>query len=260
MTPVIAFGHQPCGFIPRRFLYAKILSARELQSRIGGEVLFFYHDSDHDYRETIVQVADLQTGEESRINFEQENKLQKKYSPMYLKRIPPGWKEKMMRILPRFVDENFLGVFESVKSENVADFCLDIYRDLNLLEGVRVVRSSDPEFRTRAIELEEPYFADVEYEGEVVRAKYEEGQLRLHRGGGQYIQLPPGNVEKWQKSPTAHNRLGWMQSVLHITHYIMGSGEADYLDFSHAPGTEFLMRKDVGDLQAPILHRVSYPL
>src|SRR5262249_38138539 len=32
--PVIAFGQQPCGFFPRRFLVAKIWTARRLQAEI----------------------------------------------------------------------------------------------------------------------------------------------------------------------------------------------------------------------------------
>ena len=50
--PVIAFGQQPCGFFPRRFLVAKIRTARRLQAEIGGRVVYFCHDSDHDPRET----------------------------------------------------------------------------------------------------------------------------------------------------------------------------------------------------------------
>jgi hypothetical protein len=46
--PVICFGQQPCGFFPRRFLYAKFVTARRLQQEIGGEIVFFYHDADHD--------------------------------------------------------------------------------------------------------------------------------------------------------------------------------------------------------------------
>ena len=51
-APVICFGQQPCGFFPRRFLAAKIAAARRLRSEIGGEIVFFFHDSDHDPRET----------------------------------------------------------------------------------------------------------------------------------------------------------------------------------------------------------------
>ena len=35
--PVICFGQQPCGFFPRRYLVAKIRTARRLQAEIGGK-------------------------------------------------------------------------------------------------------------------------------------------------------------------------------------------------------------------------------
>lgn len=100
---VICFGQQPCGFFPKRFLVAKINTAKKLRDEIGGKIVFFYHDSDADYRETITIVSDRQTGAEVRLNFTQENKLQKKFSPLYLKRIPAGWKEEILKQLPRFV-------------------------------------------------------------------------------------------------------------------------------------------------------------
>ena len=37
-APVICFGQQPCGFFPRRFLYAKFVTARKLQAELGGEI------------------------------------------------------------------------------------------------------------------------------------------------------------------------------------------------------------------------------
>jgi len=46
--PIICFGQQPCGFFPKRFLFAKITAARRLQKEIGGEIVFLFHDSDHD--------------------------------------------------------------------------------------------------------------------------------------------------------------------------------------------------------------------
>ena len=39
-APVICFGQQPCGFFPRRFLYAKFQTARRLQAELGGEIVF----------------------------------------------------------------------------------------------------------------------------------------------------------------------------------------------------------------------------
>jgi len=43
-VPIICFGQQPCGFFPKRFLVAKIQTARKLQREIGGEIIFFFHD------------------------------------------------------------------------------------------------------------------------------------------------------------------------------------------------------------------------
>ena len=61
--PVIAFGQQPCGFFPRRFLVAKIRTARRLQAEIGGRVVYFCHDSDHDPRETRTILRHRATGQ-----------------------------------------------------------------------------------------------------------------------------------------------------------------------------------------------------
>ena len=87
-SPVIAFGQQPCGFFPRRFLVAKIRTARRRQSEIGGEIVFFFHDSDHDPRETRTILRHRRTGEPAPLNFACANKLQRKFSPLHLKRIP----------------------------------------------------------------------------------------------------------------------------------------------------------------------------
>ena len=67
-SPVICFGQQPCGFFPRRFLFAKIQTARRLQAEIGGEIVFFYHDSDHDPRETRTTLRHRKTGEPIQLN------------------------------------------------------------------------------------------------------------------------------------------------------------------------------------------------
>jgi len=171
--PIICFGQQPCGFFPKRFLAAKINTAKKLRDEIGGRVVFFYHDSDADYRETITLMKDRQTGADVRLNFTQENKIQKKFSPLYLKRIPAGWKEEIFKQLPRFVDKPLIGLFASTDKKTVADFCLEMYRKMGLLEGIEVLRSSDKNFRQQAPELAGEYFADVEYQGEIVRARIE---------------------------------------------------------------------------------------
>jgi hypothetical protein len=99
-SPIIALGQQPSGFFPKRFFVAKIKTALALQKQIGGKVVFFYHDSDADYRETITVMRDRTTNQEVRLNFTQENKIQKNFSPLYLKRIPVNWKSDILKQLP----------------------------------------------------------------------------------------------------------------------------------------------------------------
>ena len=118
-TPVICFGQQPCGFLPRRFLVAKIRTARRLQQEIGGRIVFFYHDSDHDPRETQTIVRDLATGDEQRLNFSFANKIQKKYAPLYAKTVDPAWQADMARQLPKYV-----GALSIQKTWPSTTFCL----------------------------------------------------------------------------------------------------------------------------------------
>ncbi len=242
---VICFGQQPCGFLPKGFLIAKINTARKLQKEIGGKIVFFYHDSDADYRETITILRDLKTGDEVRLNFTQENKLQKKYSPLYLKRIPKGWEDEIVKQLPRFVDKALVEIFKSVNEKFVADFCLQMYLKMDLLDGIKIVRSSDKNFRQKAIDISDG-FADVEYRGEVVRAKIEPDRLSLHEGGGRYTYLhKPDKIEKSQISAAASKRLAWMQSVINCIHYIYGEGEKEYLKFHDFPNLKFIEREKI---------------
>jgi hypothetical protein len=247
--PIICFGQQPNGFFPKRYLYAKIKTARELQKKIGGKIVFFYHDSDADYRETITLMEDLQTGEEARLNFLVSNKIQKKYSPLYAKKIAPSWQEETIRRLPRFMGKNLIDIFASVKADTVADFCLEMYKRLGLLDGIEVVRSGDKNFRNISSDLSE-YFADVPYMGEIVRAEMytDDGveKFRLHEGGGKYFDIPqPEKIEKWQKNPNREHRFKNMQSVIHCTHYIAGASEAEYLDKSQFPEVTFVNREEI---------------
>ena len=46
----------------------------------------------------------------------------------------------------------------------MADFCLEMYRRMGLLEGIRVVRSSDPAVRRAACDVED-FFVDVPLPG-----------------------------------------------------------------------------------------------
>src|SRR6476469_2554764 len=100
--PIICFGQQPCGFFPKRFLFAKILTARRLQAEIGGEIVYFCHDSDHDPRETRTILRHVKTDEPASLNFTVENKIQRKFAPLYLKRITPDWPAKTVLQLPNY--------------------------------------------------------------------------------------------------------------------------------------------------------------
>src|SRR5215813_2262326 len=161
--PIICFGQQPCGFFPKRFLIAKIQTARLLQKEIGGEIVFFFHDSDHDPRETITILRDQHTNDEVTLNFQFENRIQKQFSPLYAKHVVPEWKEKTARQLPNYVPETLVERFKETRSSNVADFCLEMYTRMGLLDGIRVERSSAPQFRVRAVAVSD-YFVDQPFE------------------------------------------------------------------------------------------------
>lgn len=292
---IICFGQQPCGFFPKRFLAAKINTAKKLQTEIGGRIVFFCHDSDADYRETITIMQDRRTGAEVRLNFIQPNKIQKKYSPLYKKMIAKGWKQEILKQLPRFLPPPSLtlptrgretadsppltggigggGLVDIFKSANenlsVADFCLAMYKKMGLLEGIEVIRSSDKNFREKAMDLDKDYFADVEYQGEIVRAKIVEKTTptmssapihrhpyspinghatigEFHEGGGKYIRFGINQpIQKSQKSAGRAERFAWMQNVIHCTHYILGESEKEYLDTKAFPEVKFIMREKI---------------
>ena len=243
-SPVICFGQQPCGFFPRRFLFAKFATARRLQVEIGGEIVFFLHDGDHDCRETQTTLRHRKTGEPLTFNFSFVNKLQRKFSPLFLKRIPADWQANTARQLPAYVDPRWVEAFKRTTADNAADFCLEMYRAMGLLEGIRVVRSGDPAVRHSACDITD-YFVDVPHQGEVVRARMIDGTLKLHEGGDSYTLLPTASFTKEQITPARDSRLRWMQSVIHCTHYIAGAGEQAYLNRSDAPEITFINRDPI---------------
>lgn len=240
-APVICFGQQPCGFFPRRYLFAKIQTARRLQAELGGEMVFFCHDSDHDPRETRTLLRHRTTREPAQLNFAFANRLQRKFSPQYLKRVPAGWPEKTLLQLPNYVARRQIEMFQKVSASNVADFCLEMYRAMGLLEGIRVVRSSDPAVRRAACEVPE-FFVDVPFENEIVRARCVNDTLTLHAGGDSYVTVPSTGFTREQVSPTRDTRLLWMQSVVHCTHYVAGAGEKAYLRPETTPEITFISR------------------
>jgi hypothetical protein len=245
-APIICFGQQPCGFFPKRFLFAKISAARRLQREIGGEIVFFFHDSDHDPRETTTVLREQRTGAEQSLNFQFANKIQKQFSPLYAKQIAPDWQAKTARQLPNYVGPELVEHFKSVDATNAADFCLAMYERMRLLDEIRVDRSSDPAFRRRAAAIDD-FFVDVSWEGETVRARHRDGKLLLHKGGDNFIEVPAQSFDATQISPTRDTRLRWMQSVIHCTHYVAGAGEWQYLNEADVPGVTFVQRDNIAD-------------
>ncbi len=242
--PRICFGQQPCGFFPRRFLVAKVLTARRLQAEIGGEIVFFCHDSDHDPRETQTLLHDRRSGAAAALNFTFANRLQRKWSPLFLKRVSAEWRAGMARQLPAYAGSPAVEAFRQETAENAADFCLGMYRRMGLLDGIRVVRSGDPAVRRAACPVSD-CFVDVPYEGEIVRARLADGALRLHQGGAAYLTLPWADFTAEQVSPARDTRLHWMQSVVQCTHYVAGVGEQAYLRRADAPEIVFVNRDPI---------------
>ena len=243
-APIICFGQQPCGFFPKRFFVAKIQTARRLQSEIGGEIVFFCHDSDHDPRETQTILRHRKTNEPAPLNFAFKNRIQRKFSPQYIKQIADGWREKTILQLPNYVSHSLIDLFKDVSAVTIADFCLKMYRKLRWLDGIRVVRSSDPAVRRAACDVSE-VFVDVPYEGEIVRARRAADTFQLHEGGNAHITWPATPFGKEQISPTRDSRLRWMQSVVHCTHYVAGPGEKAYLRPQQTPEIIFIDREPI---------------
>jgi hypothetical protein len=243
--PVIAFGQQPCGFFPRRFLVAKIRTARRLQAEIGGRVVYFCHDSDHDPRETRTTLRHRATGEPAHLNFAVVSKVQRKFSPLYAKRIAADWHRRTLGQLPNYVDPPLVDLFRRTSASTVADFCLKMYRGMGLLDGLDVVTSSDAQVRRRACHVDD-FYVDVPYEGELVRARARAGGLYLHEGGDSFITVAPAPAfGQEQITPTRDTRLRWMQSVIHCTHYVTGASEQAYLRREDAPEIAYVRREDI---------------
>jgi len=107
-----------------------------------------------------------------------------------------------------------------------------------------VQRSGDPDFRAAACDIDD-FFVDVPYRGEIVRARYAGGELKLHEGGDAYLTLPSVPFGKKQISPTRDSRLRWMQSVIHCTHYVCGAGEQLYMKKEDAPEIAYVNRDTI---------------
>ena len=86
---------------------------------------------------------------------------------------------------------------------------------------------------------------DVPHDGEIVRARFFDGVLKLHEGGDVFVTLPASSFTKEQISPTRDTRLRWMQSVVQCTHYVAGAGERAYLRPEETPEITFVNRDTI---------------
>jgi len=142
------------------------------------------------------------------------------------------------------VGHPLIDVFKKVSASNIADVCLETYRGMGLLEGMRIVRSGDPAIRRAACDISE-IFVDVPYENEIARTRFVNDSFQLHEGGDSFVTLPATPFTKEQITPTRDSRLRWMQSVVHCTHYIAGLGEREYLRTEEAPEITFVTRDEI---------------
>jgi hypothetical protein len=165
---------------------------------------------------------------------------------LYAKRVLPEWQEKTARQLPNYVGQSLVTHFKQINCSNVAEFCLEMYRRMGLLEGVRVERSSSADFRTRAVAVSD-YFVDQRYEGEIVRGRYRDGKLLLHKGGDRFLEIPGREFGPEQISPTRDTRFHWMQSVIRCTHYVAGASEQHYINKADVPMVKFIKRDEISD-------------
>jgi hypothetical protein len=117
---------------------------------------------------------------------------------------------------------------------------------MGLLEGLRVERSSVPQFRARAVAVSD-YFVDQPYEGEIVRARYRDGKFLLHKGGDRFLEIPGGEFGPEQISPTRDTRFSWMQSVIRCTHYVAGASEQNYINKADASEVKFIRRDEISE-------------
>ena len=249
VAPVIAFCQQPCGFLPRRFLVAKIDRARQLQAEIGGRIVFFLHDADHDLRESRTPLRNRHTGHLTPLAMEVGDKIERKYTPLSHKRLAPGWQSRMARSLPAYLPDHLVDMFATTDGETVADFCLDAWRRLGVLDGIEIVRASDPAVRRAACEIADRY-VDLPWGGTLVRARLVGGRPRLHAGGDHWIDLPPTPFTAEQISPARDDRFRWMQSVIACTHYVAGASERDYLQPADTAEVIVIDRDQIGDAHA----------
>ncbi len=245
-APVICFGQQPCGFLPRRFLFAKIQTALRLRDRIGGRIVFFYHDSDHDPRETQTILVEEKTGDEQRLNFQFANKTQKKFSPLYAKFIAPDWQTHHHPPAPQIPRPDR----RSTRSNRSP-------RPTPPTSASTSTAPSDSSTASKSPGPATPPFARPPAPSTTIsstsntKAKSSAPDDHPTTDSDSTGAATPTSTSprksgtNVRSAPPVTPASRWMQSVIHCTHYVAGAGEMDYLDTSQAPEIEFLRRDDI---------------
>src|SRR5262249_9768717 len=125
-------------------------------------------------------------------------------------------------------------------------FCLEMYKRMGLLEGIRVERSGAADFRARAAAVSD-YFVDQRYEGGIVRPRYYEREMLFHKGGDRFLGISQREIGPEQISPTRDTRFHWMQSVIRCTHYVAGASEQNYINKGDDLMVKFIKRDEISE-------------
>ena len=206
--------------------------------------MFFCHDSDHDFRETRTTLRHRKTGEPLQLNFAFDNQVQRKFSPLYLKRVRADWHARTADQIRPYVAPAWAEAFRAVGAENVADFCLEMYRRMGLLDGIRIARSSDPAFRLAACEVEDTTSTCRTRARWCGPGWWTDGPGCTREATSTWTS-PTSPYTREQISPTRDTRLRWMQSVIRCTHYVAGASEQDYLRKEDAPEITYVVRDTI---------------
>ena len=157
-TPVICFGQQPCGFFPRRFLFAKISDGPAAPGRDRRRDRLLLPRQ----RPRLPRDPDHAAPPQDRRAVPAQFRLRQPDPAQVLAALPQARLARLARQHRRTScrpTSTAAGSRRSATSPptNVADFCLEMYRRMGLLEGIRVARSSDPAFRRAACDVDDYY-------------------------------------------------------------------------------------------------------
>ena len=172
-NPAVSFRAASCLPRPRRRGGCKRRSA--------AKIVFFCHDSDHDPRETNTFLRQRHDRRADPAQFRLRQQDSTKSSRLNTSNAFPstGMRKPPWHFAITSIPAGSRRS-RATPCTNVADFCLEMYRRMGLLDGIRVARSSEPAFRRAACDVPE-FFVDVPYSGEIVRARPVEGGFAAAR-------------------------------------------------------------------------------